>query len=80
HFSAVYNPDAVESVAVPRAVVGPSPELAQRYVMALSLAFFEVHLNQDASYRPYLTSAYANAISQATLPLSLVKSVDLAEE
>ena len=79
HFSAIYNPDAVEAVAVPEVVVGRRPDLAQRYVMALGLAFFETHLNQETDYSAYLTSAYAETLSQTALPLSLVKSVELAE-
>ena len=77
HFSAIYDPNADEAVAVPQAVVGQRPDLAQRYVMALTLAFFETHLNQQADFAPYLTSAYAEALSQSKLPLSLVEAFEL---
>jgi predicted dienelactone hydrolase len=42
----------------------PSQSLINSYVDALSLAFFQVHLQQDKSYLPYLKSAYAEYLSQ----------------
>ncbi len=46
-------------------------DLGHAYQNALSLAFFQLHLAQNPAYRPYLTPAYAQAISQDPYPLSL---------
>jgi predicted dienelactone hydrolase len=42
----------------------PSQSLINNYVDALSLAFFQVYLQQDKTYAPYLKSAYAEYLSQ----------------
>ncbi|MBW4445401.1 MAG: alpha/beta hydrolase [Spirirestis rafaelensis WJT71-NPBG6] len=62
-------------VPVPRQVIGPSPALAQRYVKALSVPFFETYVAEQSSYVAYLSTDYVNTISQQPLPLSLIKSL-----
>ncbi|MBL1210883.1 chlorophyllase/cutinase-like alpha/beta fold protein, partial [Geminocystis sp. GBBB08] len=42
----------------------PSQDLIQNYVDGISIAFFEVHLNNNKNYSPYLESAYAEYLSQ----------------
>lgn len=79
HFSTIYDPQAAEAIAIPEAVVGPSPALAQRYVRIIGLAFFKTHLAGDERYRQYLEPAYANAMSQPELPLALVHDLMLTE-
>ncbi|MDJ0704916.1 MAG: hypothetical protein QNJ46_16665 [Leptolyngbyaceae cyanobacterium MO_188.B28] len=80
HFSAIHNPQAVEeSTPTPEAAIGPSPELAQRYVKAISLAFFKVYLAQEDFYRQYLTPSYTAALSQPDIPLSLIRELTLDE-
>jgi predicted dienelactone hydrolase len=50
--------------------------IAHNYQNALSLAFFKVYVEQDQQYRPYLTAAYAKALTQAPYSLSLVQSLE----
>ena len=78
HFSTIYDPVNIEeAVAVPELAIGPSPELAQRYVKALSLVFFKTHLDRDETYRQYLDPAFAAALSRSDLPISLVRDLSL---
>lgn len=44
-------------------VIFPKPETLAVYKNTTILAFFEVYLNQNLSYRPYLTSSYASYLS-----------------
>jgi predicted dienelactone hydrolase len=62
-------------VPVPDRAIGPSPELAQEYMKALSLAFFETYIANRPEYQLYLRASYAQFISQYPLPLSLVQSL-----
>lgn len=78
HFSAL-GEGQDEGVPVPPEVIGPTPSLARRYVNALSLAFFQTYIANQSSFRPYLSSAYARALSQNPLRLSLVQSLSLAQ-
>lgn len=80
HFSTIFDlADAGETIPLPEAVIGPSPELAQRYVKVLSLAFFKTHLAADPSFQQYLDAAYAQVLSQNSLPISLVQDLTLEE-
>ncbi|ARV59079.1 hypothetical protein BZZ01_10915 [Nostocales cyanobacterium HT-58-2] len=76
HFSTIAE-SPTSGVPVPEQVIGPTPALAQRYIRALSLPFFQTYLANDPSYRRYLSADYVNAISQEPLPLSLVESLSL---
>jgi len=60
-------------LVIPPEVIGPNPAIAQRYMTALSLAFFQTYIAQVPSFRPYLTAAYANSISDAVLQLDLLQ-------
>ena len=60
---------------LPDLLKGNRPDLARGYLKTLSLAFFEVHLRARSDYQPYLSSAYAQTISNEELPLHLVKSL-----
>lgn len=51
--------------------------IIRRYITALSTAFFQTHITNQLSYRPYLSAAYANAMSENALQLSLVQSLAL---
>lgn len=74
HFSALESsPDP--AIVIPSQAIGPAPALARQYVQALNTAFFYTYIADDSSYRPYLSAAYAEAISQEPLPLSLVQSL-----
>lgn len=78
HFSTIGETEpSKEVIAVPEAAIGPTPAIARRYVSALSVAFFQTYIAKNSQYRFYLSSSYAQAISQAPLNLSLVQSVPL---
>ncbi|MDJ0634939.1 MAG: transporter substrate-binding domain-containing protein [Xenococcaceae cyanobacterium MO_188.B29] len=53
----------------------PLPELRRSYLKAMSLAFFEVYVRNRSDYQPYLSSAYAQTISDRELPLYLIQSL-----
>ncbi len=73
HFSTLDQ--ATGAIPVPPPAIGPSPALAQEYMKALSLAFFETYITGQSQYRPYLSASYAQFISEYPLPLSLVQSL-----
>ena len=77
HFSTSERLDAsAEKVLpVPAELIGPNPAIAQTYVKALSVAFFQTNLLNQQQYRPYLTTGYSKYISQAPLKLDLVRSL-----
>lgn len=47
----------------------------RRYITALSTAFFQTYIANQPGYRPYLSAAYANAMSENATRLSLVQSL-----
>lgn len=55
--------------------LGPAPAIARDYLKALSIAFFQTHLAQQPEFQLYLSSAYAQFISQEPLNLSLLESL-----
>jgi predicted dienelactone hydrolase len=74
HFSTIAeSPNA--AVPIPAQAIGPSPAVARDYVEALSVAFLKTYVANQPEYRAYLSSSYANTISRAALPLSLVRSL-----
>jgi predicted dienelactone hydrolase len=48
---------------LPRRLVGPNPQLAQPYLKALGLAFFDRHLRQQADAEGYLTQTYLDTLA-----------------
>ncbi|MBW4695971.1 MAG: alpha/beta hydrolase [Lyngbya sp. HA4199-MV5] len=73
HFSAPMPSPASEQVfPLPSNLLGSNPALAQAYIKALSLAFFQTHLANRAEFQPYLSAAYVQSLSQAPLTLSLL--------
>ena len=78
HFSAIGETEpSTNAIAVPAQAIGPNPAIARRYISALSLAFCQTYIARNTQYRFYLSSAYAQSISQAPLNLSLVQSLPL---
>lgn len=76
HFSVIGGGDVPGSggaLAIPTEVIGPNPAIAQRYMNALTLAFFQTYIANRTAYRSYLTAAYARTISDPTLRLDLVQ-------
>jgi predicted dienelactone hydrolase len=81
HFSFIDESTTGDGVqlALPPGIVGPNPAMNRRYLTSLSLAFFRTHLQQQASFRPYLTASYARSISQDPLRLDLVRDFALVK-
>ncbi|MBF2051237.1 MAG: alpha/beta hydrolase [Elainella sp. C42_A2020_010] len=81
HFSTidVPNPTAADVIPLPSEIIGPDPKVAQAYLKALSVAFFQTHLAQNPDYRFYLGATYAQSISNQVLPISLVQSLTLLQ-
>lgn len=78
HFSTLAEadlPGGGSIVPIPSEVIGPSPFLARRYVMVLSLAFFQTYIANRNEYSRYLQASYAKSISREPLPLSLIQSL-----
>ena len=78
HFSTVGQSSGGDDILpIPVAAIGPRPELAQRYLQVMSLAFFETYLIGNQQYRPLLSAAYVQQqLSQSPLPLSLIRQLD----
>ncbi|WP_228054574.1 alpha/beta hydrolase [Gloeocapsopsis crepidinum] len=75
HFSTIGEAaPGSEPITVPPQVIGPTPEVARSYISALSVPFFQTYINNSPQYRSYLSSAYTQAVSETSLPLSLVRS------
>jgi len=76
HFSTIGETDpATNPLAIPSQVIGPSPEIARRYINVLSVAFLETYVAGANQYSAYLRPSYAKAISQNPLSLSLIRSL-----
>jgi len=73
HFSTLVESSG--GVPVPPEAIGPGPDVAQNYMKALSLAFFQTNIANNPEYEVYLSASYAQFISQYPLPLSLVQSL-----
>ena len=76
HFSTIAapKPDA-KALPLPPEAIGPDPMLAQLYVRAIGVAFFNTYIAHQPDYKPYLSASYAQLLSQPTLPISLVRSL-----
>jgi len=78
HFSVIGGgdiPGTGGALALPTEVVGPNPALAQRYMNALSLAFFQTYIANRPAYRAYLTAGYTRTISDPTLRIDLTQTL-----
>jgi predicted dienelactone hydrolase len=87
HFSAPAGNARDPIFPVGDSLIGPDPQLAQTYVKALNVAFFQTYLNDRREFSNYLTAAYANKLTgsiasvnnfssnnRSTLSLDLVQS------
>ena len=77
HFSTLQAGE--DDLELPKLAIGEDPELAQRYTLSLSLAFFQTYVAQNREYRPYLTPAYIDSISEESMPLSGIVELDINE-
>lgn len=78
HFSTLDESNNSRSIPLPSEVIGPEPIIAQNYLEALSLAFYNAYVTEQPQYLSYLSATYAESISQPVIPLNLVRS--LAQE
>jgi predicted dienelactone hydrolase len=60
---------------LPSAIIGPDPAIAYTYLKAMGVAFFETYVANNSSYQPYLSASYVETISQALMPIDLVRSL-----
>lgn len=74
HFSTLAA--AAGDVPVPEPVIGPDPAIAQDYMRALSVAFFQTYIAGQSDYQVYLSAAYAQFISRSLIPLSLIEMLE----
>ncbi|XHX79131.1 MAG: alpha/beta hydrolase [Stenomitos frigidus ULC029] len=75
HFSTLDPTASKDVVPLPPEVIGPSPATGRRYVNALAVAFFQTYIANQPTYRSYLSPSYSKAISEAPLPLSLLRTL-----
>lgn len=75
HFSTLDPTASKDVVPLPPEVIGPSPATGRRYVNALAVAFFQTYIANQPTYRSYLSASYSNTISEALLPLSLLRTL-----
>ncbi|MEL7036185.1 MAG: alpha/beta hydrolase [Cyanobacteria bacterium J06592_8] len=73
NFNSLRELDTLEEEALPDLVSQNLP-IIESYVQALSLAFFQVYVAEQSSYKPYLRSSYAVTISQEPHTLSFLSS------
>jgi predicted dienelactone hydrolase len=60
---------------LPDFIVGPGQKLAYDYLKSIGLAFFNLYLNQQPEFQPYLTDAVIQKMGKEPLPLHLIKSL-----
>ncbi|MDJ1172425.1 alpha/beta hydrolase [Roseofilum sp. BLCC_M154] len=77
HFSTLQSSE--DDLTLPSLVIGEDPDLARRYTLELTLAFFQTYVAQNIEYKPYLTPAYIQSISQEPMPISLVTQLELEQ-
>ncbi|MDJ1179299.1 alpha/beta hydrolase [Roseofilum sp. BLCC_M91] len=77
HFSTLQSGE--DDLALPSLVIGEDPDLARLYTLALGLSFFQTYLAQNLEYKPYLTPAYIQSISQEPMPMSLITELELEQ-
>ena len=76
HFTTVEKPglEGIPSVDIQKQPDGKG-EIARNYLKAMSVAFFNRHLQGLEEYAPYLTAAYTKDISQEGIGLHLTQSL-----
>ena len=76
HFSTIGM--TADDIPIPEPILGPSPETAQRYVEAISLAFFHTHLaSVPDDTVASLTPGYIHQLSSESMPLSIIPDFDI---
>ncbi|MEM6434966.1 MAG: alpha/beta fold hydrolase [Cyanobacteria bacterium P01_D01_bin.115] len=60
-------------LAIPDFLIGPEPALAQSALQAITLVFFERHLNELTDYSAFLNQAYLNQLTSDPFQFSIVQ-------
>jgi predicted dienelactone hydrolase len=60
---------------LPSFIVGPGQKVAFDYIKSISLAFFNLYLNQQPQFKPYLTHSAMQSLEKEPLPLYLIQSL-----
>jgi predicted dienelactone hydrolase len=60
---------------LPDFIVGDGQDLAYDYLKIISLAFFNLYLNQEKQFEPYLTNTAIQKMGKDPLPLYLIRSL-----
>lgn len=83
HFSAIGNGSSTsEALELPSQLIGDNPKQARSYMKSLSMPFFGSYVGGNSQYKQYLNGAYAKALSDQSIGLSLIQSLtetDLAQ-
>ncbi|MEM1308208.1 MAG: alpha/beta fold hydrolase [Cyanobacteria bacterium P01_H01_bin.153] len=74
HFTFLEGELTSGAIPLPRALLGPDPAQARPSLQALSLAFFNRHLQDQSEAEIFLTQSYLEALGTAPFQLSIVKS------
>ncbi|MGB3511998.1 MAG: alpha/beta hydrolase [Microcoleaceae cyanobacterium] len=78
HFSFIQE-EVETSVQLPAELIGPNPTLVYPYFQALSLAFFQVYIDNQSDLLPYLSNSYLQHITTEVLIFNLLKSLTEAD-
>ncbi len=80
HFSVIgEGKGSSQQIELPSQLVGDNPTQARRYMNSVSVPFFNNYVAGNSKYSPYLNAAYAKAISNQSMGLSLIKSLTSTE-
>ncbi|MDJ0735641.1 MAG: alpha/beta hydrolase [Nostocaceae cyanobacterium] len=80
HFSVIgEGKGSSQQIELPSQLVGDNPKQARRYMNSVSVPFFYTYVAGNSKYSPYLNAAYAKAISNQSMGLSLIKSLTSTE-
>jgi predicted dienelactone hydrolase len=60
---------------LPKFIVGEGQDLAYGYLKSISLVFFNLYLNQQHEFKPYLTDDAVQKMGENPLPLRLINSL-----
>jgi len=76
HFSTIGDSELdPDDLPLPESVIGPVPEVAEKYTQVMSWAFLNTYLKKDSSYQAFLTSDFTQQFSQPAMPIVIVPAL-----
>ena len=78
HFSFIEEEENA-SFELPKKLIGPDPDLAYPYLQTLSVAFFQVYLQNQSQSLQYLSESYLQYLNQEPFTFTLLKSLTEAD-